>query len=137
MGLSMDIRDSICVVTGASSGIGKQTAIDLAADGATVCVVARREELLQELVEELSGAHSGGPPEKSGAHSGGPPEKSGAHSGGPPEKSGAHSGGPPEKSGAHSGGPPEKSGAPPHSYVTADVSERSEVQRLAATVEER
>ena len=103
MGTAMDIQGSICVVTGASSGLGRQTAIDLAKDGATVCVVARREELLQELIAELSGAHSGGPHEGSGAHSGGPHEGSGA----------------------------------PHSYVTTDVSDRSEVQRLAATVEER
>ncbi len=45
----------ICVVTGASSGIGKRTATDLAAAGATVCCTARREEPLRELVRSLPG----------------------------------------------------------------------------------
>ncbi|MHB8522811.1 MAG: SDR family NAD(P)-dependent oxidoreductase [Limisphaerales bacterium] len=38
------------VVTGASSGIGRATAIRFAADGCDVCVNARREGRLQELV---------------------------------------------------------------------------------------
>jgi len=43
------------VVTGASSGIGRRTALDVAAAGATVCVAARREERLRDLVVELPG----------------------------------------------------------------------------------
>jgi len=38
------------VITGASSGIGKATAIRFAADGCDVCVNARREDRLRELV---------------------------------------------------------------------------------------
>lgn len=44
------------MVTGASSGIGRRTAIDLAAHGAVVCVAARREDRLRALVDELGGA---------------------------------------------------------------------------------
>jgi short-subunit dehydrogenase len=51
----MEIRGKICVLTGASSGIGRTAAIDLASHGMTLCVVARREELLKELVRELPG----------------------------------------------------------------------------------
>ena len=39
----------IAVVSGASSGLGRQLAVDLAARGATVTAVARREELLRDL----------------------------------------------------------------------------------------
>ena len=42
------------VVTGASSGIGRATAVRFAADGWDVCVLARREPLLRELLAELS-----------------------------------------------------------------------------------
>lgn len=40
------------VVTGASSGMGKQIAIELALAGANVLVIARREEKLIELQNE-------------------------------------------------------------------------------------
>jgi NAD(P)-dependent dehydrogenase (short-subunit alcohol dehydrogenase family) len=45
----------VCLVTGASSGIGRRTALELARAGARICVAARREERLKELVEELPG----------------------------------------------------------------------------------
>lgn len=44
-----------CVVTGASSGIGRATARAFAERGATVVAVARREGKLVELVQELGG----------------------------------------------------------------------------------
>jgi len=43
----------IAVVTGASSGIGRRLALDLAARGATVIGVARRKDLLDDVAEEL------------------------------------------------------------------------------------
>jgi uncharacterized protein len=55
----MGLRDKVCVVTGASSGIGRRTALDLAALGARVCVAARRQELLESLVEEMGGEGAG------------------------------------------------------------------------------
>jgi NAD(P)-dependent dehydrogenase (short-subunit alcohol dehydrogenase family) len=45
------------VVTGASSGIGRATAIRFARDGWDVCVNARREERLRELVGQLPHGH--------------------------------------------------------------------------------
>ena len=45
----MDYRGQIAVVTGASSGLGRRLALDLAGRGATVVAVARREDKLREL----------------------------------------------------------------------------------------
>ncbi len=47
---------SLAVVTGASSGIGRRLAVDLAARGAAVVGVARREALLDELAEAMQAA---------------------------------------------------------------------------------
>ena len=44
----------IAVVTGASSGIGKATAVALAADGWHVVAAARRVDRLEEIVEAIS-----------------------------------------------------------------------------------
>jgi acyl-CoA synthetase (AMP-forming)/AMP-acid ligase II/NAD(P)-dependent dehydrogenase (short-subunit alcohol dehydrogenase family) len=48
------------LITGASSGVGYASALRLAGAGATVLLVARRRELLQELADEI--AATGGPP---------------------------------------------------------------------------
>jgi short-subunit dehydrogenase len=45
----------VAVVTGASSGLGRRLAVDLARRGATVVGLARRRELLDELQNELRG----------------------------------------------------------------------------------
>ncbi len=50
------VPGSIAVVTGASSGIGRRLALELATTGATVVVLARREERLAELTTELQGS---------------------------------------------------------------------------------
>ena len=49
----MDFKGLITVVTGASSGFGREIAHALASRGATVVAVARREERLKELISEL------------------------------------------------------------------------------------
>ena len=50
------IKDKVIVVTGASSGIGKATAIKLAGAGAKVILVARGEEKLVETKQEIEAA---------------------------------------------------------------------------------
>ena len=47
----MDFKNKIIIVTGASSGMGKQIALDFAKEGATVIAAARRKERLEALVE--------------------------------------------------------------------------------------
>ena len=51
----MNLKDKVWVITGGSSGIGRRTAIDVAAAGARVCIAARREDRLEKVVEELPG----------------------------------------------------------------------------------
>jgi NAD(P)-dependent dehydrogenase (short-subunit alcohol dehydrogenase family) len=55
----VQLAGDVCVVTGASSGIGRRTAVDLAAQGGRLCLVARRRELLDELLTELGGRAEG------------------------------------------------------------------------------
>ncbi|MBS3933405.1 MAG: SDR family oxidoreductase [Truepera sp.] len=47
------MKRSKVVITGASSGIGKATAVRFAQEGWDVCLLARREALLQEVAAEL------------------------------------------------------------------------------------
>jgi len=48
-----DLRKAVAVVTGASSGLGRRFALDMTAGGATVVGVARRQDLLASLAEEM------------------------------------------------------------------------------------
>ncbi|ENX57471.1 MULTISPECIES: SDR family NAD(P)-dependent oxidoreductase [Acinetobacter] len=45
----MDVMEKTIIITGASSGIGEQAAIQLAQAGATVCLIARRLDELQRI----------------------------------------------------------------------------------------
>jgi NADP-dependent 3-hydroxy acid dehydrogenase YdfG len=47
------LKNHLAVVTGASSGIGKNIALALAAQGAEVCLVARRREALQAVAGQV------------------------------------------------------------------------------------
>jgi uncharacterized protein len=56
---SWDWRAKVCVITGSSSGIGARLARDLARLDARVCVVARREGRLTQLLSEMGGQDAG------------------------------------------------------------------------------
>jgi len=53
--MPVTIQNQIALVVGASSGIGRATAVLLARDGARVMASARREDRLRELQSELAG----------------------------------------------------------------------------------
>ena len=42
----MDYRERVAIVTGASTGIGREVALDFAGRGARIVIAARRAELL-------------------------------------------------------------------------------------------
>ena len=52
----MQIKDRVFIVTGASSGIGLSTAVELAARGAKVALLARSKGALEELSARLPGS---------------------------------------------------------------------------------
>ncbi len=54
--MDLELKSRTAVVTGASIGIGRAIAKGLALEGARVVAVARRQELLSQLVEEVQAA---------------------------------------------------------------------------------
>jgi 3-oxoacyl-[acyl-carrier protein] reductase len=54
--MELGLRGRGCVVTGASRGIGRETAVQLCGEGASVLLVARGERRLREVQEEADGA---------------------------------------------------------------------------------
>jgi 3-oxoacyl-[acyl-carrier protein] reductase len=52
--MDLQLKGRSCLVTGASQGIGRSTAKIMAAEGCRVAVVARREELLRQLADEIA-----------------------------------------------------------------------------------
>ena len=59
--MDLQLNGKTCLVTGASRGIGRGTAWVLAAEGARVAVVARRENLLRELAAQIEAAGAAPP----------------------------------------------------------------------------
>ncbi len=51
--MAKPINEQVVVITGASSGIGRETALRLAGHGAKVVLAARRDEALNDLVEQI------------------------------------------------------------------------------------
>lgn len=49
----MEVRDAVVVVTGASSGIGRATALEFARNGSDVVVAARRRHRLEEVANDV------------------------------------------------------------------------------------
>lgn len=60
--MDLGLAGRACVVTGASSGIGRETAVQLCGEGASVVLVGRNEERLAAAVESAAaaGAEAGG-----------------------------------------------------------------------------
>jgi NADP-dependent 3-hydroxy acid dehydrogenase YdfG len=48
-----NVRDKVAIITGASSGIGKATAIRLAQSGASIVLAARRKDALEAIAQEI------------------------------------------------------------------------------------
>src|SRR3954449_3676934 len=55
--MELGLTDKVCVVTGASSGIGLATARKLSAEGARVLLVARDEERLKVAAARVGGEY--------------------------------------------------------------------------------
>lgn len=51
----LSFKDAVVYITGASAGIGRDLALQLAAEGAKVALFARRQDLLEALVHEIEG----------------------------------------------------------------------------------
>ncbi len=51
----MRLKDKVCIVTGASSGMGRSIALLFAQEGAKVIALARRKERLEEIAKEAEG----------------------------------------------------------------------------------
>src|SRR5690349_9242682 len=52
--MNLGLEGRVAIVTAASSGLGKATAIELASEGARVVITARRSDALQSVADEIA-----------------------------------------------------------------------------------
>lgn len=55
--MSRNLNGMVCVITGASAGIGRALAVELSRRGAKLALAARRADRLEELNRQLGGGH--------------------------------------------------------------------------------
>ena len=57
--MDMGLEGKTAIITGGSDGIGKAAALSMAKEGANVVIVARRQEVLDQAVQEIKTATEG------------------------------------------------------------------------------
>ena len=57
--MDLGLRDKVAIITGGSDGIGKAAALSMAQEGASVVIVARRQEVLDQAEREILTATEG------------------------------------------------------------------------------
>jgi 3-oxoacyl-[acyl-carrier protein] reductase len=57
--MDMGLEGKVAIITGGSDGIGKAAALSMAKEGANVVIVARRQEVLDQAVQEIKTATEG------------------------------------------------------------------------------
>ena len=57
--MDMGLQDKVAIITGGSDGIGKAAALSMAQEGASVVIVARRQDVLDQATQEIMTATEG------------------------------------------------------------------------------
>ena len=57
--MDLGLQDKVAIITGGSDGIGKAAALSMAQEGASVVIVARRPDVLEEAVQDIKAATEG------------------------------------------------------------------------------